>query len=280
MLREAGDTHAGAHVHRLLFKGQWQLERFGDALRHIDGDDGLYTALGQKKGIRLLIDDLVDRLRAEKTIGPMFKNVKAAYLKEQLTDQLGRVSGGACAYVGAKWRVAGNAVLDSDNWQPQVAVGVQFKSLHSSGLDGTLSALGAEKNGTLRATNANQNGLLGFGGTLGGARDQYQLMPELSVAWLANRHLAVGMEYRRMPNNLQDPGEAAGLGDGLRAQDWKDVFAAWAPNKNASVTLAYVDLRVIVACDYRQPHPNRRLFVGAGGVLIQRFLSFLALCAP
>ena len=168
--------------------------------------------------------------------------------------------------LGAKWRVAGDAILDSDTWQPQVAVGIELKSLQSSGLDATLSALGAKKdgvdlyvsatklflaqgilvNGTLRATNANQNGLLGFGGTLGGARDQHQLMPELSVAWLANRHLALGLEYRRMPNNLQDPGAAAGLGDGLRAQDWQDVFVAWAPNKSASVTLAYVDLGVIV----------------------------------
>ena len=49
-----------------------------------------------------------------------------------------------------------------------------------------------------------------------------------------------------MPNNLQDPGAAAGLGDGLRAQDWKDVFVAWAPNKTISLTLAYVDLGVIV----------------------------------
>ena len=383
----------------------------------------LFNALGQKEGIRLLMDDLVDRLRADKTIGALFKNIKPAYLKEQLTDQLCRVSGGPCVYegeemekshadlkigtgefnllveilqdsmtardipfgvqnrllarlapmhreiitaspaanrqgkllltggvssvdgaagggltpwatigtyasdqatgltahvtrvttndyglntygltlgirnqwevslarqsfdtgvtgpglgvpglqltqgiFGLKWRMAGDAILDSDNWQPQVAVGVEFKSLQSSGLDATLSVLGAKKtgtdvyvsatklflaqgilvNGTLRATNANQNGLLGFGGTLGGSRDQYQLMPELSLAWLANRNLAVGMEYRRMPNNLQDPGASAGLGDGLRAQDWKDIFIAWAPNKTASVTLAYVDLGVIV----------------------------------
>ncbi|MES2949451.1 MAG: DUF3034 family protein [Pseudomonadota bacterium] len=383
----------------------------------------LYQALGEKQGITLLMDDLVDRLRANKAIGPMFVNIKPAYLKEQLTDQLCRVSGGPCVYegeemkkshadlkigtgefnllvellqdcmnarqipfavqnqllallstmhrdiitaspvanrqgkllltggvssvdgaagggltpwatvgsyasdqatgftahatrvttkdyglntyglalgfrnqwevslarqsfdtgvtgpglgipglqltqdiLGAKWRVTGDAILDSDTWQPQVAVGVEFKSLQSSGLDATLSVLGAKKNGTdlyvsatklflaqgllvngtLRATNSNQNGLLGFGGTLGGARDQYQLMPELSLAWLANRNLAVGMEYRRMPNNLQDPGAAAGLGDGLRAQDWKDVFIAWAPNKTASFTLAYVDLGVIV----------------------------------
>ena len=167
--------------------------------------------------------------------------------------------------LGAKLRVAGEAVLDSFNWLPQVAVGVEFKQLESSGLDPTLAALGARKtgadvyvsatklflaqglvlNGTLRATKANQNGLLGFGATLAGARDSYQLMPELSVAWLLSRNLAIGAEYRAMPNNLQDAGRAAGLGEGLRSSDWKDVFIAWAPTKNVSLTLAYVDLGLI-----------------------------------
>ena len=168
--------------------------------------------------------------------------------------------------LGAKVRVSGEAILDSFNWTPQISVGVQFKSLESSGLDGTLAALGANKtgtdvyvsatklflaqgilvNGTLRATKANQNGLLGYGATLGGAKDSYQLMPEFSVAWLLSRNLAIGAEYRAMPNNLQDAGRAAGLGEGLRSSDWKDLFIAWAPNKNVSLTLAYVDLGVIV----------------------------------
>ena len=168
--------------------------------------------------------------------------------------------------VGVKARVAGDAVLDSDNWMPQVAVGAEFKSLDSSGLDSTLSALGAKRNGvdlyvsatklflaqgilvngTLRATKANQNGLLGFGATLGTAHDNYHLEPEVSVAYLLSKNIAVGAEYRRMPNNLQDAGRAAGLGEGLRSQDWKDLFVAWAPTKHLSVTLAYVDLGVIV----------------------------------
>ena len=168
--------------------------------------------------------------------------------------------------LGAKYKVAGDAVLDSDSWMPQVAVGVEFKSLESSGLDTTLALLGAKKSGTdvyvsatklflaqgllvnatLRATKANQNGLLGFGATLGTPHNSYRLMPELSVAYLLSRTVAVGAEYRRMPNNLQDAGAAATLGPGLRSQDWKDVFVAWAPTKNVSLTLAYVDLGVIV----------------------------------
>ena len=39
---------------------------------------------------------------------------------------------------------------------------------------------------------------------------------------------------------------AAGLGEGLRAGHWKDVFVAWAPSKNVSLTAAWVDLGPIV----------------------------------
>ena len=168
--------------------------------------------------------------------------------------------------VGAKLRVAGDAVLDSDTLMPQIAVGVQAKQLESSGLDATLDALGAKRtgtdvyvsatklflaqgivvNGTLRATQANQNGLLGFGATLGGADNGYEIQPEISVAYLIRNNLAVGFEYRGMPNKLQRAGAAAGLGDGLRGDDWKDIFIAWAPSKNVSLTAAYVDLGRIV----------------------------------
>ncbi len=168
--------------------------------------------------------------------------------------------------IGAKVRLLGDAVLDSDTLMPQVAVGVQFKQLGSTGLDGTLDALGAKRrgtdfyvsatklmlgqglliNGTLRATKANQNGLLGFGATLGGDESSYRLQPELSVAYLISKNIAVGAEYRFMRNRLETAGRAAGLGNGLRSGDWKDVFIAWAPSKNVSLTLAYVDLGLIV----------------------------------
>lgn len=168
--------------------------------------------------------------------------------------------------LGAKVKLAGDAVLDSDSLMPQIAAGVEFKSLDSSGLDPTLDALGAKKsgadvyvsatklflaqgvlvNGTLRATKANQNGLLGFGATLGSDNNRYRLQPEISVALLLRKNVAIGVEYRKMTNNLQAAGQAAGLGDALRAQDWKDIFIAWAPSKNLSLTLAYVDLGTIV----------------------------------
>jgi Protein of unknown function (DUF3034) len=157
--------------------------------------------------------------------------------------------------VGAKLRVAGDAILDSDTWQPQIAVGVLHKRLHAGGLEPTLDALGAARsgselylsatklllaqgllvNGTLRATKANQNGLLGFGSA---SRDAMRVMPELSAAWLLRRDLAIGAEWRSKPDNLNNL-----LGPGVLKEDrWADLFVAWAPGKNVSVTAAWLDL--------------------------------------
>lgn len=167
--------------------------------------------------------------------------------------------------VGVKVRVAGDAVLDSDTLMPQIAVGLEHKRAHPGSLGSVLDFLGTRRNGTdvyvsatklflaqgvlvngtLRYTKANQNGLLGFGSAAPG-RDSYRLQPEFSVAWLLAKNLAVGAEYRFKPNNLEALGRAAGLGDALREDDWKDVFIAWAPNKNLSMTLAYVDLGRVV----------------------------------
>lgn len=161
--------------------------------------------------------------------------------------------------VGAKLRLAGDAVLDSDRLMPQLAAGAQYKELDAAGLAPTLQALGARAHGvdaylsatklflaqgvlvnaTLRATRANQNGLLGFGAT---GRKSYRIQPEVSLAWLLHRQVAVGAEYRVKPDNLN----SSPFGDGLREDDWKDVFVAWAPNKHLSLTLAYVDLGRIV----------------------------------
>lgn len=160
---------------------------------------------------------------------------------------------------GAKLRVAGDAVLDSDTLMPQIAIGALYKDVDAAGLAPTLTALGAKDSGTdvyvsatklflaqgvlvnltLRATKANQNGLLGFGGT---ASDSYKLQPEISVAYLLSKNLAIGAEYRAKPDNLNP----SILGDGLKEDDWKDVFVAWAPSKHLSLTLAYVDLGKIV----------------------------------
>ena len=60
----------------------------------------LYQTLGEKPGITRLMDQFVDRLRADPRIGPMFKDVKPAFLKQQLTDQVCLLSGGPCVYDG------------------------------------------------------------------------------------------------------------------------------------------------------------------------------------
>ena len=167
--------------------------------------------------------------------------------------------------LGVKVKVAGDAVLDADHWMPQIAVGLEHKQVHAGSIQSVLDFLGTRSsgtdvyvsatkllldkslllNGTLRYTNANQNGLLGFGSAAPG-RNSRSLQPEFSVAYLINKNLAVGAEYRFKPNNLQALGAAAGLGAALREDDWKDIFVAWAPNKNMSLTLAYVDLGRIV----------------------------------
>ncbi len=167
--------------------------------------------------------------------------------------------------LGLKVKLAGDAILDADTWMPQIAVGLEHKQVRPGSLQSVLDFLGTQTsgtdvyvsatklllgqglliNGTLRYTNANQNGLLGFGSAAPG-KSRRSLQPEFSIAYLLRPNLAVGAEYRFKPNNLQALGAAAGLGAALREDDWKDLFIAWTPSKNVSLTLAYVDLGRIV----------------------------------
>jgi hypothetical protein len=147
---------------------------------------------------------------------------------------------------GAKIRLYGDIVYS--DW-PQVSVGIQHKSLDdgtvaklvgandTSGTDVYLAAsklhLGAVAgynwfwNVTTRYSEANQLGLLGYGG----ANNSAKIQLEASTAVFLSPQVAVGIEYRQKANNLN-----------LGEQDWKDVFVAWIPNKNISVTAAYLDL--------------------------------------
>jgi hypothetical protein len=164
---------------------------------------------------------------------------------------------------GIKIKLAGDAVLDAHTWMPQIAVGAEFKRLNPGpAVGGVLDSVDAKRdgvdlyisatklflaqgllvNGTLRATKANQNGLLGFGST---AKRGYSLKPELSVAVLLRRNLAVGAEYRSKPNHLGFAGAA------FSEDAWKDLFVAWAPSKNLSITAAYVALGNIVGHDHQ-----------------------------
>jgi hypothetical protein len=87
-------------------------------------------------------------------------------------------------------------------------------------------------NGAIRFTKANQFSILGFGS----ACDDYSAQFEGSFACLLNRHLAIGAEVHTKPHNLA----AAKEETAYRA------YVAFAPNKNASLTLAYADLGNIV----------------------------------
>jgi hypothetical protein len=162
--------------------------------------------------------------------------------------------------VGLKLRVFGDAVYDQDRWWPQLAVGLQYKDNQDDTvipyLNGALKAnikkkgtdfyLAASKlylaesllvNATLRMSKANQYGLLGFGGP-DGAR--YKPGIEASVAYLLRRDVVLGAELRSKRGNLRN----AALN--LSEQTAYDVFIAYFPTKNISVTAAYVDLGQIV----------------------------------
>ncbi len=161
---------------------------------------------------------------------------------------------------GAKLRVIGDAVYDQDRLLPQIAVGVQVKdnkddtvipflngalgsNIRNRGTDFYVAAskLYLDKsllvNGTVRFTRGNQFGLLGFEGPDG---RRYRPEFEGSLAYLFRRDLVGGVEVRTKRGNLSNA--ALNLSEGAA---W-DVFLAWFPSKNVSVTAAYVDLGQIV----------------------------------
>ncbi|MBI5255501.1 MAG: DUF3034 family protein [Burkholderiales bacterium] len=222
--------------------GQWGLAAHGALARTQD-----YRL--RSTGLMLALDDRVEFSLAQQSFDTGRTGAALGVPGLQLKQDI----------VGAKLRLAGDAVLDSDTWLPQLAVGVLARRLDAGGLAPTLDALGARRRGaelylsatklflaqgllvnaTLRASQANQGGLLGFGGRENTRR---RLLPELSVAWLLHPTLAVGAEYRAKPDHLNP----SLLGSGLAEDDWRDLFVAWAPTKHLSVTAAWVDLGRIV----------------------------------
>ena len=166
---------------------------------------------------------------------------------------------------GAKVRLFGDVVY-GNTLVPQVAVGAQYKrsldgavasavgAAHDEGVDVTLSATklllshSVLVNTTARLTKANQNGLLGFGSVLD---DSYAVQFEGAVAYQFSRRFVLGTEFRTKPDNL-------GLGEG----DWFDVFAAYAPSDNLTVTAAYADLGSIAT------------FTGQRGAFLQAQIAF------
>ncbi|RHW75094.1 DUF3034 family protein [Colwellia sp. RSH04] len=156
---------------------------------------------------------------------------------------------------GAKFRLYGDLIYS--NW-PQFSLGLQHKRLKTADIAFALGAkekqgtdiyLAASKlhlgaiagynflwNATFRYTQANEMGLLGFGG-----KNSAAIFPELSAAILLSKHIAIGIEYRKKPDNL-----------GLNESHWRDMFIAWFPNKHINLTAAYLDLDTIAGIGNQQ----------------------------
>lgn len=179
--------------------------------------------------------------------------------------------------IGAKVRLIGEAIYDSDNLIPQVAVGGFYKINQNKDLLKTLQADKAKDyevyvavtkiffpistvvNITGRYTGANQIGLVGF-------QDKKQFRVEGSLAYLLKKDTAIGVEYQQHGHGLDgknvavgngtdvtkllaDPVvapalNAAGVNQGLvgsltqHESNWADAFVAFFPSKNLSLTMA------------------------------------------
>ncbi len=191
---------------------------------------------------------------------------------------------------GAKLRLFGDAVYTSDSWIPQVAIGALWKENDSTDFTHTLGAnknkdyevyLAATKiffplstlvNVTARYTSANQIGLTGFGecDSVGNCTNDKEVRWEVSIAHLLNKQFAIGAEWQQHGDNLDNKSVRIqaldltpvtdllgpllpGIKDALQQEkesDWIDVFFAYAPSKNYSITLAYLMLgNIAVASD-------------------------------
>ena len=174
----------------------------------------------------------------------------------ELNDQPAGIAEINQSILSIKTRIVGDAIYSR---YPQISAGLQYKSLKN---DTIASALGAKDldhgydayltatqahlglffgynlawNLTLRLTKANQFGLLGYGGD---KNDQYRIQPEGSLALFLNRSVAIGMEYRAKPDNLNLVKEEAAY----------DAFIAIVPNKQVNLTLAWVDLGSIAGSE-------------------------------
>ena len=182
-----------------------------------------------------------------------FDRVELSYARQNLdTIDVGTALGLGRGYTlnqdvfGAKIRLAGDLVY-GNALMPQIAIGAQHKRSSDSGVvaavggqsaNGTDFYISATKlflshsvlaNATVRFTKANQTGLLGFGSA---TDDKHKPQFEGSIAYQLSRKFVIGGEYRTKPDNLAI----------AREDDWVDLFAAYAINRNLTVTAAYVGL--------------------------------------
>jgi hypothetical protein len=153
--------------------------------------------------------------------------------------------------VGLKVRLLGDAVFAPDEYLPQIALGAEWKrTLDFGQIPHAVGAARGEDvdlyiavtklyfaalaghnviiDATVRRTRANQFGLLGFGGDGSG----FRWMPEASAAVWLDERLLLGAEFRDKPNNLR----------AFRENAAQDIFLAWGPVKNLTLTAAWADL--------------------------------------
>jgi DUF3034 family protein len=177
----------------------------------------------------------------------------------KLADALGVADDTIAQHIfGVKVRLAGDLVYSK---MPQISAGLQYKINKDFFIPSAAGArddsdydmyVAASKlllgdffghniliNGVARSTRANQQGLVGFGGDKNNNRE---IVLEGSTAIFINRYWAVGAGYRQMPDNLSF----------AEAEDWRDVFIGWFPNKQWSVIGAWVDLGDIATLKNQQ----------------------------
>lgn len=215
---------------------------------------GNETANGVGASGHVTIVELPDyRLQNHGIAIGLFDQVELSYARQNLdTKSVGAALGLGQGYMisqdifGAKLRLVGDLVY-GDPLLPQIAVGVHHKRNLDGNVTGAVGALGAKgtdyylsatklflsesilANATVRYTNANQAGLLGFGGDLDSDKS---IQFEGSLAYQLSQRLVIGGEYRTKPDNLSSAQE----------DDWFDLFAVYALNRNLTVTAAYTDL--------------------------------------
>ncbi len=149
--------------------------------------------------------------------------------------------------VGLKVRAWGDLIYGD---APLISLGLQHKALSDKEI---ARAVGADKtqgtdvylslakawidgiahhttfvNVNLRHSEANEIGLLGFGGQQRGNR----LLFEAAAGAFLTPQVALGLEFREKRGQL----------NALSEDHWKDLFVAWFPHKNWSLTAAWVDL--------------------------------------
>ena len=94
---------------------------------------GLYQAFGEQAGIRSLMDDFAQRLRADARIGDQFKETNLDNLAKSLTEQLCQLAGGPCVYNGPDMKEA-HANMDVTRSHFNALVEVLQQSMDARGI--------------------------------------------------------------------------------------------------------------------------------------------------